>query len=181
MSENKITLPDGLVLLPEWISIEEEKDLIQEAKSGNWLSSLKRRVQHYGYLYNYKATTLDNPIDPIPTWADLIQNRLIETKIITKPFEQLIINEYLPGQGIGKHSDSPAFGNTIISLSLGSPCTMVFRSKVRTGEIIKLTLQPRTLLVMRGPVRYQWTHQIPATKHDRNGTRISLTFRYLAK
>ena len=176
---DQLTLPEGLTLLPNWISIKEERELIKKINEGKWLNSLSRRVQHYGYLYDYRSTTVNKSLDPIPDWLDPIHDRLIKEEIIVKPFEQLIINEYLPGQGIGKHSDSPVFGNTIISLSLGSPCQMIFKSKISDEEPIKINLQPRTLLMMQGPARYQWTHQIPGTKRDRHGTRISLTFRYL--
>jgi alkylated DNA repair dioxygenase AlkB len=42
-------------------------------------------------------------------------------------FDQLIINEYMPGQGINKHVDRiDIFENYICSLSLGSDCVMTF-------------------------------------------------------
>lgn len=40
-------------------------------------------------------------------------------------FNQLIINEYNPGQGINPHIDNPIlFSSPIVSLSLGSDCIM---------------------------------------------------------
>lgn len=42
-------------------------------------------------------------------------------------FNQLIINEYLPGQGINPHVDNPTlFSSPIVSVSLGSECVMEF-------------------------------------------------------
>lgn len=42
-------------------------------------------------------------------------------------FDQLIINEYTPGQGINPHIDNPTlFSSPIVSLSLGSDCVMEF-------------------------------------------------------
>ncbi len=98
---------------------------------------------------------------------------------LTKP-NQVIINEYLPGQGIGRHVDcAPCFGPQIATLSLGSPCEMHFRNVV-TGEVINLTLAVNSLLILNGPSRYDWTHEISARKAD-NGIsrtrRVSVTFR----
>jgi alkylated DNA repair dioxygenase AlkB len=98
--------------------------------------------------------------------------------------DQLIVNEYNPGQGIASHVDcEPCFGDTIISLSLGSTCIMDFINK-RTKEKIEILLEPRSLVVLKDDARYQWTHGIVGKKADyfkgqkyERTTRISLTFR----
>lgn len=42
-------------------------------------------------------------------------------------FDQLIVNEYEPGQGINPHIDNiKLFKSDIASLSLGSDCIMIF-------------------------------------------------------
>ena len=45
----------GLAYIPEYISKEEESQLIGTIDSKPWLADLKRRVQHYGWKYDYKA------------------------------------------------------------------------------------------------------------------------------
>ena len=172
---------EGLTLIENFITKEEEEQLLTYIKQNEWSNALKRRVQHYGYEYNYENRDVGNPIEAIPNWTEFLMTRMIEKKIITKPFEQLIINEYTPGQGISKHTDAKIFGNTIVSLSLGSPCNMIFRRSTIDANI-EINLQPTTLLIMKNDARWKWTHEIPSRKSDNNinrTTRISMTFRYL--
>jgi alkylated DNA repair dioxygenase AlkB len=96
--------------------------------------------------------------------------------------DQVIINEYLPGQGISPHTDCiPCFGKTIASLSLGSPCVMDFCKGI---EKHSLMLERRSLLVLLDGARYEWQHGILARKTDKHDgqiinrtRRLSLTFR----
>ncbi len=48
------TLPPGATYIPEFLSREEEaiKDPLD---AGEWSNALKRRVLHFGYLYDYRA------------------------------------------------------------------------------------------------------------------------------
>ena len=97
---------------------------------------------------------------------------------------QLIINEYQPGQGIANHVDcEPCFGETIISVSLGCNCVMDFIN-LKTKEKIEVMLEPRSLVIISGEARHNWTHGIATRKTDSfNGIkyerqlRISMTFR----
>jgi hypothetical protein len=44
----------------EFISKEQEKELMAEINERKWNTSLKRRTQHYGYQYSYdKVNTLE--------------------------------------------------------------------------------------------------------------------------
>ena len=49
----------GLTYQPNYISKAEETALIQLIDNQTWLSDLKRRVQHYGYKYDYRARRID--------------------------------------------------------------------------------------------------------------------------
>ena len=176
----------GLTYVPEYISFEEQNQLIHAIDQQEWSMKLKRRVQHYGYRYDYKNGSLAsaNYLGALPDWAEHIANRLFNDKLTEKAFDQLIINEYQPGQGIISHVDCvPCFGNTIISLSLGSPCVMDFTHS-QTQQKISLLLSPGSLVVMHREARYLWQHGIAPRKKDKyKGTeitrtrRISMTFR----
>lgn len=99
--------------------------------------------------------------------------------------DQVIINEYKPGQGISSHIDcEPCFEDTIVSLSLGSGCIMDFTSKFNKTQKIPVWLEPRSLVILSGEARDAWLHGIAARKTDAwNGRkcerqrRVSLTFR----
>jgi len=176
----------GLQYLPDFINAETEALLIQAIDSQPWITELKRRVQHYGYKYDYKARgiTQDFRIGAIPDWlAGLCADLRAQGYFMRTP-DQVIINEYQPGQGISPHIDCvPCFGETIASLSLGSPCVMDF-THPQTGAKSSMLLEPRSLLVLSDDARYAWQHGIAARKIDRfdghmisRTRRISLTFR----
>jgi alkylated DNA repair dioxygenase AlkB len=178
------SFPVGLELRENYISIDEERNLIENIDRGNWSTTLKRRTQHYGFEYDYKKRNVQqlNQTQPIPSWCFSLITRLSREVFHIVP-EQLIINEYQPGQGISKHIDAPVFGEPIVSLSLGSHCVMVFTMKERRFEIL---LPPRSLLILSSESRWKWTHEIPSRKSDivngqvlKRTRRISLTFRVL--
>lgn len=55
-----------------------------------------------------------------PDWLLNYYHRLYDDGYFPKIPDQVIINEYQPGQSIAPHIDSvPCFGETIASLSLG--------------------------------------------------------------
>lgn len=176
----------GLQYIPDYITVEEEASLWEAIQNEQWLDDLKRRVQHYGYKYNYKARFVDYSmkINDLPDWAMPLAERFQAEGFIQNLAEQLIVNEYVAGQGIARHIDcAPCFGDTIISLSLGSACIMDFADKISKDKL-NLLIAPRSLVIMKGESRYQWTHGIAARKTDvfleqkfERSTRISLTFR----
>src|SRR5687767_5061257 len=111
----------GLRYIPNYINEDEERALITVINSQSWLSDIKRRVQHYGYKYDYKARSLNYSmfLGPLPHWALSLAKRLYNEEHIIQEPDQLIINEYIPGQGIANHVDcEPCFWQTVISLSL---------------------------------------------------------------
>ena len=74
--------------------------------------------------------------------------------------EQCIVNEYVPGQGIGMHADHAQFGPVVASLSLAADWPMRFRPRrvrpyARDGlpgdEVV--VLPRRSALVLTGPAR----------------------------
>lgn len=184
-TESEINI-SGLTYIPDFVSAREQNFLLSQIDQKTWLTDLKRRVQHYGYKYDYKARTVDNGayLGPLPDWLSSLSKKLYDDHIFPSIPDQVIVNEYLPGQGISAHIDCvPCFADTIASLSLGSPCVMEF-SNSKTGEKKSIILEDRSLIVLSGPARYEWQHAIPTRKSDIiNGVktertrRVSLTFR----
>ena len=180
-----ISIP-GLLYYPDFISSSDESELIETIDRQPWLTDLKRRVQHYGYKYDYKARAVDSSmyLGPLPAWAIAVAETLYSYGLMPRIPDQVIVNEYEPGQGIAPHVDcKPCFGKTIVSVSLGSSCMMNF-TKVKAGTKCSLLLEACSVLVLSGEARYDWQHSIPARKSDvyqgekiRRGRRVSLTFR----
>lgn len=178
--------PDGLTYLENYIPEDEADRLVQEIDTAPWRADLKRRVQHYGYRYNYKARQArqEDYLSPLPELFHELAERLTADGHFQAIPDQVIVNEYQPGQGISAHIDcQPCFGETIASLSLLSACVMRFSSQAHSQKM-ELHLQPASLLVMSADARHFWTHAIPARKTDilegqkhLRSRRLSLTFR----
>lgn len=179
-------LPPGIAYLSDFILPAEEAELVHRLDAGDWSTELKRRVQHFGYRYDYKArrVTPESCLGPLPGWIAPLARRLVSDGHFADTPDQVIANEYLPGQGISKHVDcEPCFGPVIASLSLLSPSEMVFR-KLGSSTKENIILEPRSLVILSGEGRYGWTHEILARKSDMidglrqpRSRRISLTFR----
>lgn len=170
---------------------------MQTDENQNSIVGLKRRrVKHFGYEFQYGSNNCDetkpltDPENKMPEILDELFDRMLSDKLIDAKPDQLTVNYYEPGQGIGPHIDNTvAFENFIISLSLMSSAIMEFRQK-ETKKISKILLNPNSLLVLKGQSRYKWSHSIPERKHDlvkssdsgqylvlKRDFRISLTFR----
>jgi alkylated DNA repair dioxygenase AlkB len=182
------TLPSGLIFLPDFISTAEERELVALLDDPNraiWLDDLSRRVQHFGYRYNYKLRALSaaDKVADAPPPIQALGNRLVDLGYFSSPPDQVIVNEYEVGQGISAHVDrETCFGSAVASLSIGSDVVMDFRSM--GGASGSLLLPARSLVVLTDDARYNWKHSIPARRRDRiaqieiaRKRRLSLTFR----
>lgn len=176
----------GLTYRADFITPEEEAVLLAAVDAALWLPDLRRRVQHYGYRYDYRVRTVDvsQHLGPLPSWAEELADKLVHDGHMPERPDQMIVNEYLPGQGIGAHVDiETCFGPVVTSLSLASGCLMELTQVDGPGRET-LELKPRSLLVLAGDARYRWKHGIPAREADvidgqdvPRDRRVSLTFR----
>lgn len=174
----------GLNYLPNFVSAQEENLLLRSIDNEVWRDDLRRRVQHYGYIYDYRSREIskDMRIGSLPSWSYALISNFINMGLFTNEPDQMIVNEYLPGQGISPHIDClPCFGGTIASLSLGARITMSLTKGPDTKEI---RLDRCSLLVLSGEARTLWRHGIASRKTDLldgirvpRQRRVSLTFR----
>src|SRR3989344_3129452 len=180
--------PSGLIYVADLISREEESQLIEffenDQKKHPWKTAgvrAVRLVKHYGYQYPYTRKLELKLSDPIPSVInDIIIQKLSKIDVLAnfKP-DQAIVNRYLSGQGISAHADHPElFGDTVVSISLGCKATMIFNKEGcnKFNQIVK----PRSIYVMQGEARYEWTHEMLKTKTQCT-TRYSVTFREINK
>ncbi|CAG8827838.1 30732_t:CDS:2, partial [Racocetra persica] len=148
----------------------EEQELIQAIDSESWCGNgvapnpeMKRRTQHYGYVFSYRYRKIMQNLGPLPTFTDFIVKRFKQQKIIDFEDEPntCIINEYEAGQGIMPHTDAAAtFGPIILGLSLLSSCLMKFTHSNYSEKQFLIVLPPRSLLIMTKSSRYDYKHSI---------------------
>jgi alkylated DNA repair dioxygenase AlkB len=177
----------GLTFCENFLTPEEQTECVNQvdAAVNEWRNDLSRRVQHYGWRYDYKARSItpDMHIGTLPDWLEsLAQNLYDETGLFDRVPEQVIVNEYLPGQGIATHIDHPGFGPTVCTISLLDDWEMDFSEhwKDKTPAL----LSRGSCVLLTGPSRSKWQHGIAPRKAElgQNGRRerkrrLSLTFR----
>ena len=68
--------------LRSFLSPDEQDEFIRriDENEGAWLTDLSRRVQQYGWRYDYqaRAITSDMRIGPLPDWLQALAQRLYE-------------------------------------------------------------------------------------------------------
>jgi alkylated DNA repair dioxygenase AlkB len=177
----------GLAYRPEYIAGDEERELIAAIDREPWRTEWQRRRQVYGIAYGSSA----KEPTPFPPWLARLADRIARDGWFDDAIANAVINEYMPGQGIGAHRDYPAFGPTVVAVSLGSACLRELHppldgAEKRTKHL--LDVQPRSLWVLGGEARSAWRHGIAARQADViHGTkrprarRISVTFRTAAR
>lgn len=175
----------GLIYHPHFVSRDEEFELMERIDRGEWSKSLARRVQQYGWRYDYRRRKLDASmrLGELPDWGASLARRLVTEGFMDAPPDQIIVNEYRGNQGITKHIDHPSFAEQVATISLLETWGMVFRFRDRK---IEKPLERGSVAVLTGEARYEWTHEIPKRKSEpvgegrkrvNRGRRVSLTFR----
>lgn len=167
---------------------------VSDIPSENWIALSKRRVQHYGYAFNYLTNNVDpeRVLGPLPKFAAEVVTELMHqfespnaTKGLYAPEysqlnavlpngtwnpDQLTINEYRPGQGIPHHVDThSAFEEAIISVSIMGDTVMEFCHPDGKIGRKKIFVPRRSLLALTGDARYLWTHGITPRATDSFG------------
>lgn len=74
--ENNII--SGLVYQNDFLNSDEEIAILSQIEKEEWDSSLKRRVQHYGYIYDYKKKNISQDVrkGELPDWLLALEKRL---------------------------------------------------------------------------------------------------------
>lgn len=175
---------NGLYYIPKYVpkhEIDHLKNLIAENIKLEPISSSanSRRVAHYGYFYSYDRTGL-KPADPIPLdlhkLADSKRINKLVDGLINKEFDQVIINEYKPGQQIYYHTDhTKLFGEIIACVTIGQPVPIKFKYG---NTIKKINVEEGSMYIMTGDARYKWQHSLINNTKD---TRYSITYRTINK
>ena len=177
----------GLKFIEGFLTLEQQANCVKQVDDAidEWRNDLSRRVQHYGWRYDYKARAItpDMHIGALPDWLSVIAHRLYnETGLFDRVPEQVIVNEYLPGQGIAMHIDHRGFGPTVCTISLLDDWEMDFSDdwKDKTPAL----LQRGSCVLLTGSSRSEWQHGIAPrrTEYVKGGRRnrnrrLSLTFR----
>lgn len=144
--------------------------------------------------------------EKIPIWLQDYIDKITDLKLMNNKIpNHVLINEYLPGQGILGHLDGPLFYPTVTTISCGSHTVLKFLTDVEsnTQTICKILIEPRSLVVLQDDMYHKYLHQIDEVEVDKidkdfinleecgstvvigeqlkRSTRFSLTIRHVPK
>ncbi len=183
-------LPHGLVYRPQFLSIAEEAALLaeiaplpfREARFQQYVA--RRRVVHFHADDAAGVEAYDDgesfSSGPAPPFLVGLQQRVAVTFGIARAaFVHTLVSEYRPGAPIGWHRDKAAYG-MVFGLSLKGRGRMRFRpldARADPRQTVVLDLEPRSLYVMQGPIRWLWQHSLLPARE----LRYSITLRTRAR
>lgn len=174
--------PAGLTYQPELVSCDEERSLLtalaaydfHEVRMHGQIA--RRTVRHFGFDYDYGSFQLTET-EALPVELREVRERCAGLAgVPAATLAQALVTRYPPGSVIGWHRDAPAFGPTVVGLSLGSACLLRFqRGRPEERRVYEAELAPRSAYVLAGAARSAWQHSIPPVPE----LRYSITFRQL--
>ncbi|PON37205.1 Alpha-ketoglutarate-dependent dioxygenase [Parasponia andersonii] len=183
--EYKVGSLPTLMYIPEFIAQNEQTILmnhINGAPLSKWKSLKNRRLQNWGGVVHEKGLLPQE----LPPWLTKVTQKIFEESgLFPAPINHVLINEYLPNQGIMPHQDGPAYFPVVAILSLGLPVVMDFIPHTRfteksfeeegafeTGKDKCLSdhcpfcvlLMPRSLLIFKDAAYSDYLHGIKDTE-----------------
>ncbi|XP_043283214.1 alpha-ketoglutarate-dependent dioxygenase alkB homolog 6 isoform X2 [Venturia canescens] len=128
------------------------------------------------YEMNFSSSLYFSKLHASRKWLQTYVDKIGRLNIFesTKLPNHVLINEYLPGQGIMGHSDGPLFHPIVTTISCGSHTLLEFVKRLETeDEHKKVTepefsflLEPRSLLVLQENLYHDYLHSIAERDTD---------------
>jgi alkylated DNA repair dioxygenase AlkB len=174
--------PEGFAYKPDLLSEEQAATLVSELQGLPFREFEfhgfrgKRRVVSFGWRYDFDGGGLKKAEDMPPFLWPVRNLAAAFANIPVTVLRHVLLTEYRPGAAIGWHKDRSVFSE-VVGISLLAPCTFRLRRKCRDRWArSSVTLEPRSVYLLRGPSRAEWEHSIPAVAN----LRYSITFRSMA-
>ncbi|CAN4123848.1 unnamed protein product [Withania somnifera] len=126
LNEFRVGSVPTVFYIPDFITESEHDQLlntIYDTPISKWISLKNRRLQNWGGVVHEKGLIAQD----LPPWLTRITERINEKSgLFPSSINHVLINEYLPNQGIMPHQDGPAYYPVVAILSLGSPAVIDF-------------------------------------------------------
>ncbi|CAM4701132.1 unnamed protein product [Caretta caretta] len=176
-------VPPTVYYIPNFISESEEAYLLHQvyaAPKPKWTQLSGRKLQNWGGLPHPKGMVLEK----LPAWLQSYAEKISSLGAFGgKLANHVLVNEYLPGQGIMPHEDGPLYFPTVTTISLGSHTLLDFYHPFSRGQhadseqvptpqteeqrhFLSLLLEPRSLLVLREDMYVRYLHGIRPAASD---------------
>ncbi|KJA24935.1 hypothetical protein HYPSUDRAFT_183277 [Hypholoma sublateritium FD-334 SS-4] len=189
LAEHRLSEGKDVFYFPNFITTEEEEYLIRKINDSpqpQWKKLASRRLQIWGGDITAKGNLLPRPFPPfISKYPDVIARIKATGAFENTPHKEpnhVIINEYLPGQGIMPHEDGPQYHPVVATLSLGShtvfhyyqyradgdgdPASSGHGKTIDTRPTLSVILEPRSLIISSGAMYTSHLHGIEEATED---------------
>lgn len=176
--DQPLSLPNGFVYRPDFISLAEEEQLVA------WFDSLpltnapyfeytaQRRILSFGWSMEYGRLV---PGEPLPQMLAPLARRIAKWLVIPeRSIVEALVTEYTPGAAVGWHKDNEPC-EIIVGISFAGWAEMELRPIAHQEEVTRIPLEPRSVYVMQKESRHEWHHRIRPVE----ALRYSITFRTL--
>ncbi|KAG5674435.1 hypothetical protein PVAND_004406 [Polypedilum vanderplanki] len=158
--------------IPNFITESEEKLLLHEINKTptiRWTQLSNRRLIQIGGVPTNKGMIAEE----IPKIYQTYIERINDLNIFKEhKANHILLNEYLPGQGILPHCDGPLFYPIISTISLGSHTVLEFNKQQNDDDSykivkeFKLFIAPRSLLILKDNLYKDYMHGISEITED---------------
>ncbi|CAH1175839.1 unnamed protein product [Phaedon cochleariae] len=173
------SVPPTVYYIPSFITSEEESLILKNVYSvpkPKWTCLSNRRLQDYGGVPHEKGMIPEK----IPSWLELIMNKIDQFHLFgDKKVNQVLVNEYLPGQGIMPHSDGPLFYPTIATITCGSHTVLEFsKNDEKREKICDLMLESCSLVIIKDDMYSKYLHSISERVEDKISDCVNIDNNY---
>ncbi|XP_043250772.1 alpha-ketoglutarate-dependent dioxygenase alkB homolog 6 [Colletes gigas] len=166
-------VPASAIYVPNFITKEEEVEIVKHINNAplpKWTQLSHRRLQNWGGIPHPKGMIAEK----IPIWLQKYVDKVSSCGVFEndKLPNHVLINEYLPGQGIMAHSDGPLFHPIVTTISCGSHTLLDFYKRLDTAQLqqpnleFSFLLERRSLLILREDLYHCYLHSIAERDAD---------------
>ncbi|KAG5844450.1 hypothetical protein ANANG_G00162660 [Anguilla anguilla] len=175
----------GVLLWEDFVSEEEERDLVNMMDQDLWKESQSgRKKQDFGPKVNFKKQRVRvGTFSGLPAISRKFVLRMSQEKLLQgfQPVEQCNL-DYSPqrGSAIDPHLDDCwLWGERLVTVNLLSDTVITMSSEEGQREVrVCVGFPRRSLLVLHGEARHKWKHAIH--RQDIRQRRVCSTFRELS-
>src|SRR6476619_6352705 len=168
--------PEGFSYVRDFISAEEEKELLQTISKIELHPMLfqgyeaKRKVASFGYDWSFEKRVLSKGKEIPQSFSWVVQKVATFMDITPDHFAELLVTEYPVCSVINWHRGAPPF-HIIAGISLHTDIVFRLRrqekAKQNRKSVISFTVQRRSLYIIQGTARTEWQHSTSPVKEVR--------------
>lgn len=159
--------------ISNFITEEEEKQLMDNIDNHRWINLSNRRLQNHGGNPNEKGMLVQDLPSFLKRFNEAKLHKLFDELLAKHPNQEevsklkqktpnhVLVNEYFPNQGIMYHKDGPIYLDCVFIVSLLSSVVLRFKKDLNQKEDdFCLVLEPRSLIVFTDDLYHVYHHAI---------------------